>query len=195
MPSFKTKWLLALFSFLGSIWRLLYWLSYLLILLFDLWQVRWKDWGVMRTNKGVKSQKKLRVNRKPSANLDSLSESVKNTNSVNMTPLLLFHATYFLITFVSLFDINFRPAVTQSNLGLHNAVHHNYFFIAPENHLQERKYAYEAYQKHTKFEKGGVECGFWGQGSKGKPFSLFGISSFKEKYYGNKFKQDEYFKE
>jgi hypothetical protein len=57
MPAFSTKFIMIpLHSILGTVWRIFYWLSYLLIFCFDLWSVRWKDWGVIRQNRSTKKK-------------------------------------------------------------------------------------------------------------------------------------------
>ncbi len=140
MPSLTTNLMQVIFTILGTIWRVFYWLSWILIIFFDLWSVRWQDWGVLRFGRNFNAQKQLRVEREPIISQTTDKATDKNRNSVNMTPLLLFHASYFLISFLGVMDVNFRPVVSQSNIGLHNAVHHNYFFLLPENHLLEKKY-------------------------------------------------------
>lgn len=49
MPAFaNNRTLIPLHSFIGSIWRLFYWLSFALVLIIDLWAVRYKDWGILK---------------------------------------------------------------------------------------------------------------------------------------------------
>jgi hypothetical protein len=209
MPAFNSKLIMIpLHSFLGTIWRIFYWLSYFLILCFDLWSVRWKDWGLLRQNRGVKKRIKMRrqshnsneaLRRQETA---SISDTSGFTNSVNLIPLLLFHSTYFLITFISFFNINYRPVVTRSNIGLHNAIHHNYFFTAPEIHYIERKYVNRALQKDILQTKGGFNCGFWGQGRgpfPGAPtpgffHKILNFFTWREDYFGTFFTQYSVFK-
>lgn len=211
MPAFSTKFIMIpLHSFLGTVWRIFYWLSYLLIFCFDLWSVRWKDWGVIRKNRST-SKKKLKTDRPINTNNEALQrqetpsihDTSSFTNSLNLVPLLLFHTTYFLITFISFFNINYRPVVSRSNIGLHNAIHQNYFFLAPEMHYFEGKYLKKEVYKGHLFDKGGFNTGFWGQGlssekaptTPGLFHKILNWMNFKETYYGRFFTENSLFKD
>lgn len=192
MPAFSSNWMLIpIHSGIGSVWRLFYWLSVILILIFDLWSVRFKDWGILK----ISSRQKIKHKDK------MLVESYDCSNTVNLIPLLLFHSTYFLVSFVSLLSVNYRPIVTESNIGLHNALHHNYVFTVPEFHHWERRYLHRMAADESFKGKGGINCGFWGQGRSQDPTShvegffhkLLSFFSWKEKYYGSYFKETDQF--
>ena len=215
MPSVGSRRrMISIHSFLGTLLRILYWLSFILIIFFDIWTVRWKDWGIIRPNKSTKPIKiediKIKQNTDKQENKDnilkkqeteSLTDTSEYSNSLNLIPLLLFHSTYFLLTYISFFNINYRPIVTDSNIGLHNAIHHNYFFLGQEVHFLENKYIKDQFNENLK--KGGFHCGFWGDGrnrSAQKPVygffhSMLNLIKWDEKYFGNFFEENRHFKE
>lgn len=79
----------------------------------------------------------------------------------NLRLLTLIHycSSYFSITFISFFMVNFRPLVTKTNLALHQSIHQNYFLILPELNIFFQKFSegvnfFKDHQKISKYRMG-----------------------------------------